>query len=131
MTSVNPTELAECVRRAIETALAFHTWLLHEIGKWSYLGRPGDCYCCPIAVFLIQFLMQNGYEPPFVSVNSDIINVRVGEVACEVPTPPWVARFETALVEQCRRDDRQWVTPQIAKEVLERSLLRCDFTAKE
>jgi hypothetical protein len=131
MAAVNPAELAECVRRVTETALAFHTWLFHEIGKSSLVGRPDDCNYCPIAVFLKQFLMQKGYQLPFISVTSDIISVRVGEVVCEVPTPPWVARFETALVEQCERDHRQWVTPQMAREVLERSLTRCDFAAKE
>jgi hypothetical protein len=131
MEAVNAAELAECVRRATETALAFYDWLSQELGKSSLVGRPDDCNYCPIALFLKQFLMQKGYQLPFISVTTDIISVRVGEVVCDVPTPPWVARFEEALVEQCERDHRQWATPRTAMDVLERSLLRCDFAAKE
>jgi hypothetical protein len=131
MTAVNATELAECVRKATETAMAFYDWLSQELGKASLVGRPDDCNYCPVAVFVKEFLMQRGYHLPFVSVTSDVINVRVGDVVCEVPTPPWVARFEKALVEQCKRDHREWATPRTAMDVLERSLLRCDFAAKE
>jgi hypothetical protein len=131
MTAVNATELAECVRRATETALAFYDWLSQESRKSSLVGRPDDCNYCPVALFLKQFLMQKGYQLPFISVASDVISVRVGEVVCEVPTPPWVTRFETMLLEQCERDHRQWATPQTAIDVLERSLLRCDFAARE
>jgi hypothetical protein len=131
MTAVNAAELAECVRKATETAAAFYDWLSQELGKSSLVGRPDDCNYCPMALFLKQFLMQKGYQLPFISVTSDVISVRVGEVVCEVPTPPWAARFEEALVEQCERDHRQWATPRTAMDVLERSLLRCDFAEKE
>jgi hypothetical protein len=131
MTAVNATELAECVRKATETASAFYDWLSQELGKSSLVGKPDDCNYCPMALFLKQFLMQKGYQLPFISVTSDVISVRVGEVVCEVPTPPWVARFETMLLEQCKRDHRQWATPRTAMDVLERSLLRYDFAAKE
>jgi hypothetical protein len=131
MTAVNQAELAECVRKATETAAVFYDWLSQELGKSSLVGRPDDCNYCPVALFVKQFLMQRGYHLPFVSVTTDIISVRVGEVVCEVPTPRWVTRFEEALVEQCERDHRQWATPRTAMDVLERSLLRCDFAAKE
>jgi hypothetical protein len=131
MTAVNAAELAECVRKAVETAMPFHDWLSSELKKASLVGRADDCTHCPVAVFLKDFLRKSGYELPFVCVTSDIISVRVGETVCELPTPPWVTRFETMLLEQCERDHRQWARPQTAIDVLERSLLRCDFAAKE
>jgi hypothetical protein len=58
MTAVNAAELAECVRKATETAAAFYDWLSQELGKSSLVGRPDDCNYCPVALFLKQFLMQ-------------------------------------------------------------------------
>jgi hypothetical protein len=130
MAAADAKTLAMCVRNAVETAMPFYDWLNSELKKASLVGRADDCSHCPIAVFLKDFLRKSGYELPFVCVTSDIISVRVGEMVCELPTPPWVTRFETMLLEQCERDHRQWATPRTAMDVLEQSLLRCDFAAR-